>query len=305
MHLHCCYCTPNTQSDRRDYTHGVFKLTREVRFAIPLDGGAIIAGVNGFSANPPLDGAGMYLAMRVVLSGQLEAQSSYLRNIKEIDTEVRRRAVPLIALQVFDRTYRPEAALRAAWGALSEAWPGTKVESIELLTSPFQSYAMTAQMNAQDTSHNVKPEVKPAMHNNPEWPMMRLSQHFEFSAAHRLHNPQLDESANRATFGKCNNPHGHGHNYEVQVTITGTPDSTGRLISIDQLERIVHANAIDHLDHKHLNVEVPAFASLNPSVENIAMTIYQMLKQPLQMPHAKLASVTVWETPKTWCEYAE
>ena len=53
--------------------------------------------------------------------------------------------------------------------------------------------------------------------------MIRLSQKFEFSAAHRLSRPELSEAENLAVFGKCSNPNGHGHNYEVQVTIAGHP----------------------------------------------------------------------------------
>jgi 6-pyruvoyltetrahydropterin/6-carboxytetrahydropterin synthase len=279
------------------YTVGVFKLTREVRFSVPVDAQPLRAGVNGFAGNPPLDGRGIYLALRVVLVGQLDPQSSYLRNIKDIDRQVREQAVPLIAQHVVNQTYQPETTLRAVFNCLHNAWPGATVESLELHTSPQQFYTVgvALPMQSLQTPHVIYSEPV----------MMRLSQQFEFSAAHRLHNPHLDDIANRALFGKCNNPHGHGHNYQVQVTLVGTPDANGRLISVDHFERIVHTHAIDLLDHKHLNLEVSAFAHLNPSVENIAMIIYQMLKSHLQTPLVRLASVTVWETPKTWCEYAE
>jgi 6-pyruvoyltetrahydropterin/6-carboxytetrahydropterin synthase len=135
--------------------------------------------------------------------------------------------------------------------------------------------------------------------------MIRLSQRFEFSAAHRLHVPGLSDDANRAAFGKCNNPHGHGHNYEVQVTIAGTPDPTGRLMPTAEFERVVAEHVIDRFDHKHLNVEVPEFADMNPSVENIAAVIYRLLAAPLRTKTVRLSSVTVWETPKTWCEVSE
>jgi len=63
---------------------------------------------------------------------------------------------------------------------------------------------------------------------------------------------------------------------------------------------------IGPLDHKFLNVEVPEVADgLNPSVEHIARVCYRRLAPRLAGRRAKLASVTVWETPKTWCEYAE
>ena len=135
--------------------------------------------------------------------------------------------------------------------------------------------------------------------------MVRLSQKFEFSATHRLHNPALSDDENCQVFGKCNNPHGHGHNYEVQVTLVGLPDARGTLIDVPAFEAIVGGTVIDRFDHKNLNLELPEFQDLNPTVENIAMTIYRLLKPRFADASARLASVTVWETPKTWCEYSE
>jgi 6-pyruvoyltetrahydropterin/6-carboxytetrahydropterin synthase len=135
--------------------------------------------------------------------------------------------------------------------------------------------------------------------------MVRLSQKFEFSATHRLHNPALSDDENCRTYGKCNNPHGHGHNYEVQVTLAGTPGKTGLLVDVPAFERIVATTVIDRFDHKNLNVELAEFRDVIPSVENIASTIFKLLKPPFTDMGAKLASVTVWETPKTWCEYSE
>jgi len=40
-------------------------------------------------------------------------------------------------------------------------------------------------------------------------------------------------------------------------------------------------------------------------VENIARIVYRLLKPHFGASGAKLATVTVWETPKTWCEYGE
>jgi 6-pyruvoyltetrahydropterin/6-carboxytetrahydropterin synthase len=76
-------------------------------------------------------------------------------------------------------------------------------------------------------------------------------------------------------------------------------------IEVPEFERIVGATVIDRFDHKNLNAELPEFAELIPTVENIAMVIYRMLKPAFGGKRAALASVTVWETPKTWCEYSE
>jgi 6-pyruvoyltetrahydropterin/6-carboxytetrahydropterin synthase len=135
--------------------------------------------------------------------------------------------------------------------------------------------------------------------------MLRLSQKFEFSASHRLHNPALSDEENRTCFGKCNNPAGHGHNYELQVTLRGEPDANGVLCDVPAFERIVGETVIEHFDHKNLNAELEDFRELIPSVENIARVIFGLLKPKFETGRARLASVTVWETPKTWCEYFE
>jgi 6-pyruvoyltetrahydropterin/6-carboxytetrahydropterin synthase len=158
-------------------------------------------------------------------------------------------------------------AAEGAFKMLRDAFRSVEVESARWFLTPFLAY-----------------EVR-----RSELPMVRLSQRFEFSASHRLHNPRFSDEENRRKFGKCNNPHGHGHNYEVQVT----------------MERIVSRTVIDRFDHKNLNVETEEFRDLIPSVENIAMVIFRMLKPQFERQRARLASVTVWETPKTWCEYSE
>jgi 6-pyruvoyltetrahydropterin/6-carboxytetrahydropterin synthase len=135
--------------------------------------------------------------------------------------------------------------------------------------------------------------------------MIRLNHQFEFSASHRLYSAKLNDEENRKTFGKCSNPNGHGHNYELEVSLSGTPDSSGMLMPLPELERIVNEQVIEPFDHKHLNAEVPEFRDLNPSVENIAIVIFRRLKPRFENAGARLASVTVWETPKTWCEYFE
>ena len=131
--------------------------------------------------------------------------------------------------------------------------------------------------------------------------MVRLTQSFEFSASHRLHSESLSEEQNQVVFGKCANPNGHGHNYVLEVTICGTPDEpSGTLTDLPRFERIVKERVIDRFDHKYLNLDCTEFRSLNPSVENIARVIWQRLEGALAP--STLASVRVWETPKTCAE---
>ena len=126
-----------------------------------------------------------------------------------------------------------------------------------------------------------------------------LTQEFEFSAAHRLHCESMSAESNREYFGKCNNPNGHGHNYVVAVTVA-YPDEN---FSLPQFETLVKRHVIDHLDHKLLNLDVPEFTNVNPSVENIAAVIWRLLKESPSPPN--LHNVRVYETPKTWADYWE
>jgi 6-pyruvoyltetrahydropterin/6-carboxytetrahydropterin synthase len=260
----------------------MLRLTREVRFAInPVpDHQLAHAPTNSYGGYPTLTGLGTYLALQVTLRGEVEARSQYLVNIKQIDQTVR-EALPAVE-SIARQGMTPAALVDLLFSRLEARW-SERLEGISLSLSPFLSMSALA----------------------AEFPMMRLSQKFEFSATHRLHNPSLSDAENKKTFGKCNNPLGHGHNYEVQVTLSGTPDESGLLIDIPAFERTVAETVIERFDHKNLNQEVPEFREVIPSVENIAKVIHGLLAPKLKQANSRLASVTVWETPKTWCEYSE
>ncbi|MGC4032679.1 MAG: 6-carboxytetrahydropterin synthase [Tepidisphaeraceae bacterium] len=258
------------------------RLTREIRLNLPVTGPTGQDG-SGHAGYPAADGPAVRWGVRVTLSGMPDVATGYLLDIKAMDDVVRRRLTGLLTDFARSGTTGLPGIARAAYAALADGWPGYGVDRVEIVASPQQSAAVTA----------GEPTVT------------RLSHRFEFSAAHRLHVPGLSDDANRQLFGKCNNAAGHGHNYEVEVTLAGTPDASGRLIGIAELERLVDEHAINKVDHKHLNHQVPEFADLNPSVENIAKVIYTWLKPVLRRDHARLKAVTVWETPKTSCEYAE
>ena len=268
------------------YTPDVFRLTREVRFAVNAapDDQLARRPSNSFGGYPALTGAGQYFTLQVTLAGELDARTSYLLNIKQVDDAVRRDVIPFVAEAWRGNRFGGGArVLVRAFQLLETAFPQVAPVAVKMYLSPLLSL-----------------EVRPS-----ELPMVRLSQRFEFSASHRLHNPSLGDDENRAKFGKCNNPHGHGHNYELQVTLAGEPDAHGVVIDVPAMERVVATTVIDRFDHKNLNVETGEFRDLIPSVENIAMVIYRLLKPKFDDERARLASVTVWETPKTWCEYSE
>ena len=123
-----------------------------------------------------------------------------------------------------------------------------------------------------------------------------------FNAAHRLYRPDWDDEKNNAVFGKCNNPNFHGHNYELEVGVTGAINQeTGFLIDIVELKNIIKEEVEDYLDHKNLNLDIPEFKNLNPTMENIAVLIWDKLNAKL-LGRFKL-SVTLYETPRNFVVY--
>ncbi len=123
-----------------------------------------------------------------------------------------------------------------------------------------------------------------------------------FNAAHRLNNPLWDEATNKAVFGKCNNPHYHGHNYELIVKVIGVPDpQTGYVMDVKKLSDIIQKEVLEKFDHKNLNEDCKEFASLNPTAENIAMVIHDILKSKLDT--SLDLQIRLYETERNFVEY--
>ncbi len=112
-------------------------------------------------------------------------------------------------------------------------------------------------------------------------PTAILSRRETFSASHRLHSAALSDEENRQIFGKCNRPNGHGHNYTVEVSLHGEVNENGIIMNLFELEQIIEKHVLDKVDHRHLNLDVPEFKNLNPTVENVAVVIWNWLKPQL------------------------
>ena len=121
------------------------------------------------------------------------------------------------------------------------------------------------------------------------------------SASHRLHTDALTAEANRAAYGKCNNPHGHGHNYVVEVLTGGPVDQeTGMVVNMAALDETVRAHVMERFDHANLNLD-PLFQDRVPTTENLCRTVYGLLRDAL--PAGLLESVRVEETENNFFEY--
>ena len=123
-----------------------------------------------------------------------------------------------------------------------------------------------------------------------------------FNAAHRLYRKDWSDEKNSEVFSKCSNPNFHGHNYELEVGVTGEVDpATGFVINLDVLKKVIFEEVEKPFDHKNLNIEVPEFKNLNPTVENIAIVIWNKLRKKLDSKYG--ISVKLYETPRNFVVY--
>ncbi|KJD35848.1 6-pyruvoyl tetrahydrobiopterin synthase [Tamlana sedimentorum] len=130
-----------------------------------------------------------------------------------------------------------------------------------------------------------------------------VSRKAHFNAAHRLYRATWSDDKNKAVFGKCSNPNFHGHNYELIVSVTGEIDKeTGFVIDMKVLKDLIYEEIEQTFDHKNLNLEVEVFKTLNPTAENIAVVIYNILKPKLSK-HLDL-QITLYETPRNFVTYS-
>jgi len=131
-----------------------------------------------------------------------------------------------------------------------------------------------------------------------------LTKRVEFSASHRYWNPKWSEERNMEVFGKCTSKYGHGHNYLLEVTVEGEVDpDTGMIINLYDLQPIIN-DVVKNFDHKYLNEDTPFFKDKNPTTENIAVVLWDLMGSRLKgIPKCSLYRIRLYETPDLYVEY--
>lgn len=111
-----------------------------------------------------------------------------------------------------------------------------------------------------------------------------------FSAAHLLRNYH----------GRCENL--HGHNWKIEVTVSSDKlDEAGMAMDFTILKQKTK-DVLRQLDHRNLN-EIEPFTEINPSSENIAYFLFNLLTEKLKDYPVTLTRVTVWESPNSKASY--
>lgn len=216
------------------------------------------------------------MRLRVTVQGKTDPQSGYLCDAQELERWVLER----LARSPDAMVESPgREALCFLWNHLRDACLARgRLAELELAFPNGWRWGMKAE--------------------NPN--LVLLTGQFHFCAAHRLHNPALSDEENRQLFGICNNPAGHGHNYVLDVTIAQHQEQSPDRMSAEELQRLVVERVLRHLDHRHLNLDVPEFANRNPTTEAVASVIWNLLEPTL--PEWMLWGVRVAETAKIWAE---
>ncbi|MBD2108580.1 6-carboxytetrahydropterin synthase [Nodosilinea sp. FACHB-13] len=145
------------------------------------------------------------------------------------------------------------------------------------------------------------PELWSDYSGNAMEAFLTVSTHF--SAAHRLASPRLSYEENCEIYGKCARPHGHGHNYHLEVTVKGQIDPrTGMLVDLAALQAAIDEHVVEPFDHTFLNKDIPYFAEVVPTAENIAVHIRDLLQGPIADLGASLHKVKLIESPNNSAE---
>ncbi len=134
--------------------------------------------------------------------------------------------------------------------------------------------------------------------------MIFITRRERFNAAHRLFKPEYSDEQNLEIFGKCSNPNWHGHNYTLFVTVKGYVNpETGFLVNLKDLSALIEIHILEKLDHRNINLEVDFMAGKLASTENLAIGIWNELKEPISEMGAILHCIKIYETENNFAEY--
>jgi len=135
-------------------------------------------------------------------------------------------------------------------------------------------------------------------------PIAYITRRERFNAAHRLHNPELSDEENLRVYGKCSHPNWHGHNFDLFVTIKGEVDKTiGFVANLNNISKLIKELVIEKLDHRNINLDVDFMKGKIASTENLAIAIWDELKNPIEKLEVTLHCIKIQETENNWVEY--
>ena len=102
-----------------------------------------------------------------------------------------------------------------------------------------------------------------------------ISRQARFSSGRRLYNPAWDPGHNQQIYGRDTKP--HGNDYVLDAAYLGAIGALdGMIVNLSDLKPALAA-AVEPLDGKFLDQDVPLFASRRPTAENITAFLWDAL----------------------------
>jgi len=237
-----------------------------------------------FGTGSRYPGHGHNYVLYVSLEGEID-QYGMVMNLSEVK--------PVIRKQITDQLNN--AHLNEVWREFTETLPTTE-NVARVIWQRLESYLPL--VNIRLFEH---PQLWADYQGRNMEASLTVGTHF--SAAHRLARPDLSYEENCEIYGKCARPHGHGHNYHLEVTVTGEIDPrTGMIVNLEKLHNILEEFVVEPFDHYFLNEDIPYFAEVVPTAENIAVYIGQLLQKPTEELGVMLDKIKLIESPNNSCE---
>ncbi|MBD2494315.1 6-carboxytetrahydropterin synthase [Nostoc sp. FACHB-280] len=237
-----------------------------------------------FGAGSKFPGHGHNYVLFISLAGELDKYGMVL-NLSDVKQVIKREVTSQLDFSYLNDVWAEfqetlpttENIARVIWRRLAPHLPVVRVQLFE------------------------HPELWADYMGNSMEAYLSISTHF--SAAHRLAHPDLSLEDNTEIYGKCARTNGHGHNYHLEVTVKGEIDQrTGMIVDLGALQKAIADYVVEPFDHTFLNKDVPYFAEVVPTAENIALYISNLLRSPIQNLGAKLYKVKLIESPNNSCE---
>jgi 6-pyruvoyltetrahydropterin/6-carboxytetrahydropterin synthase len=132
-------------------------------------------------------------------------------------------------------------------------------------------------------------------------PLAEVTRAYQFSAAHRMHNPAFSAAENARLYGRCNHPTGHGHTYRLAVTVRGpiSPD-TGWVLRAEELDALVGQHVLARFDRANLDQLIRPADGVTSTTEVLAGVLWRLLDGAL--PAGLLWRLRIEETPNNFFE---
>jgi 6-pyruvoyltetrahydropterin/6-carboxytetrahydropterin synthase len=92
------------------------------------------------------------------------------------------------------------------------------------------------------------------------------------------------------------------NNYDLFVELIGEIDpDTGYVYDMKILSDLIKEYVLNKFDHKNLNLDTDEFNQLNPSAENIAVVIWNILREKIDRKFE--LKIRLYETERNFVEY--